>query len=937
MALRNDPGPKAAGFLVRLARAVFAIASAGGSCIALSSTLPKFDFNIEPGLIAIELNEFSTLTAASVSYDATLTRRGHEVHGRYSVEEALTLILRGTDLTCVRLHGGTVFVVRSSTSSDQGRQGRCENLHPEAEKGPPPVTEDLASVSVTGIRIVGTHLHKTSPVASGLISWDDAQIRSSGASDLSDLLSEMTQNFGGGPNQSTHFGQVETYTNTGLGSSVNLRGLGARATQVLLDGRPIAPSGSSAAFVDLLNIPLSAVERVDVVPDGTSAVYSPDAVGGIVNIVIKDAYTGPETLAEVGSVTSGRQEQHRFSQDLGTRWDAGTFLVSAEIMHRGALGVDERWQNSSDLGRSDDRYTGSDIVPDQVRSSLFSSFRQSLGWDGTLFGNLLWTKRRALERYGEQQVSLNVANNPFLLYAPPTLTVEHSSLLEFLGPQTTTVNVRTFNAALGLDIHLGPEWELSFTGSDSLETENRVVTGQANVAAALQAAVSDPDQTVTFDPPGSGSPPPVSTFVAVNPQQGYGSRSEIRDFTATAMGPLLLLPAEPWHAAVGIEYREQRFSITVSGTPAGNDLQRQQRAAFIELNAPLSPMAFPASWRALTLSLAGRVEDSSDFGEAAAPHVGLTWEPLRHVSLSSTWARSIRLPDLGDLSQRNNVSYVQSLGGIPALIWTGGNAHLSAEHATTRTIGLKFESDESARLTADIHYFDILFRNRIQPSGLASDVLTNPAYAGFVTLAPSALALNAVCDQSRFIGAGVCPQVPIEAIVDLREHNAATLWTNGIDLRLGSRWETAFGDWAVHLAGTYILHYKEADTPNEPLVSLLNTLSNPMALHAIASTTWRVGRAETALDVRYSNPYRNLQTQPETRIASWTTANLRFAYTFDTGETPESQRTEIAVRCENVFNRYSPFAVNTVASLGYDQENGDLTGRTLTLSLHVRW
>ena len=946
MAVQKDPDPKAAGFLVRVARAFFAIACAGWSCIALSSSLTKFDFDIEPGPIARELEEFSSLAVASIAYDANLTRAGHGVHGRYSVEEALTRILRNTGLTCVKLHGGAVFVVRSSTRTDRERQGRCQNVqqHAEAEEGPAPVTQDLPLVYVRGIRIASTYLQESSQVESALITWNDAQIRSSGASDLSDLLSEMTQNFGGGPNQFTHHGQVETYTNTGLGSSLNLRGLGARSTQILLDGRPIAPSGSSAAFVDLLNIPLSAVKRVEVLTDDTSAVYGLDAVGGTVNILTKDQYTGGETLAEIGSVTNGHQKQHRFSQDLGTSWDSGTFLVNAEIMQRGALGADERWQNRSDLSPFDlatltpgasnplDPYAGSDIVPNQMRSSLFTSFRQSVGGESTLFGDLFWTQRRALERDGELQV------NPFLVYSPQTLIVEGNSLLEDLGPQITTVTVRTLNAALGLDIHLAPEWRLTLTGSESLETENRVATGQADVAAALQAAVSDPDKTVTSEPSGAEPHTPVSTFGAVNPQQWYGSRSEIRDFAATAEGPLLLSLTEPWRAAMGIEYRDQRFSTAVSGTPAGNVLQRQLRAAFIELVVPtLSPTTFPAPWRALTLSLAGRIEDSSDFGEAAAPRVGLTWKPVTHVALSSTWARSIRLPNLGDLSQRDNVSYIQSSGGIPALIWTGGNAHLSAEHATTRTIGLKFESDESSRLTADIHYFDILSRNRIQPSDLATDALTNPAYASFVTLTPSALAVNAVCDQSRFIGAGACPQVPIEAIVDLREHNAATLWTNGIDLRLGSRWETAFGDWSVSLAGTYILHYKEADTPNEPLVSLLNTLSNPLALHATASSTWRIGKAETALDVRYSSPYRNLQTQPATRVASWTTANLHFAYTFNNAVTPESSRTEVALMCKNVLNHYSPFAVNTVAGLGYDQENGDLTGRTLTLSLHVKW
>jgi outer membrane receptor protein involved in Fe transport len=74
-----------------------------------------------------------------------------------------------------------------------------------------------------------------------------------------------------------------------------------------------------------------------------------------------------------------------------------------------------------------------------------------------------------------------------------------------------------------------------------------------------------------------------------------------------------------------------------------------------------------------------------------------------------------------------------------------------------------------------------------------------------------------------------------------------------------------------------------------------------------------------------------------TSVASWTTADLRFAYTFNTAMAFRPRSTEVGLNCENVFNRYSPFAINRVASLGYDQENGDLSGRTVTLSIGVRW
>jgi iron complex outermembrane recepter protein len=980
MAFRDDPDSKRAGLLRRTAQVILALAITAWAGASPYKGPPLFDFRIERDALARELQEFMLMTGTSLLYeDKHVQMNGQGVRGRFTAEEALTRMLRETGLTCIHAQGGAAIVVRPSTHSDHPLRGRCLNSYRRPaglQQGPRPSADTMSEVHIFGTN-VGTHIHDVGQIGSPLVVWDETSIRRSGARNLSDLLSKMTQNFGGGPNQATHYGQAETFTNSGLGTSANLRGLGARATLVLLNGHPIAPSGSAASFVDLLNIPLSAVERVEVLLDGASAIYGSDAVGGVINIHTLEEYTLPETFAAIGSVTSGRQEEHRLSQKAGAGWDGGNLLVVGEVMHRGALAADERWQNNSELssltpalyaspgnlavagqilpipprqgGRPLDFatllpgtpngqnvYAGSDIVPAQSRWSLFSSLRQELGSMGTVFGDILWTQRQAVERQGGQEVVLDVTNSPFLLHSPPTTVLEYYNLLNDIGPQITAVNVRTVNASVGMEVNFPHSWRLVLSGSSSLEDESQTISGQANLAA-LQAAVSNPDPALAFDPFGAGSLTSASTLASVQQHQWYGSRSQLRDFAATVDGPFLLLPAGSLREAFGIEYRDQRFNTGFSQTDARSDLRRQLRAAFVEVAVPLlNATDYPAPWRALTLSLAGRIEDYSDLGETATPRLAVTWDPTPHLSARATWAESIRAPNLGDLAEQNNLSYVRFAGSAPALIWTGGNANLSVERALTRAFGLSFKSDETSRFSADIGYFDLHFRDRIQPAELVPDILSNPAYASLVTLNPSLGVQAAVCNQSHFIGAGTCAQLPIEALVDLRVRNSGTLWTDGFDVSLGTHFETPIGDWGVSFASTYILHYEQADTPTAPLVSLLNTLSNPLALQAIATTTWKIGNAETSLDIRYSNPYRNLETQPATHIASWTRADLRFIYTFNTGAFG-SHPTEIAVNGANLFNRYSPFAINNVANVGYDQENGDLTGRTLALSIDVKW
>ena len=82
---------------------------------------------------------------------------------------------------------------------------------------------------------------------------------------------------------------------TQYGAGINLRGLGQRATLVLINGRRVAPS-DTGSFVDVSMIPITAIERVEVVTDGASAIYGSDAVGGVVNFILRDDFRGIEPV-----------------------------------------------------------------------------------------------------------------------------------------------------------------------------------------------------------------------------------------------------------------------------------------------------------------------------------------------------------------------------------------------------------------------------------------------------------------------------------------------------------------------------------------------------------------------------------------------------------------------------------------------------------------
>lgn len=956
---------------------------AGWATVSFCTDATRFNLDIPASDVAAELGELYRATGIHILYDYRLRMRAHAIKGRYTVEEALSRILTDAGQVCEYNEDGSI-VIRPPMTDESPGQCLHRKRHPLSEiQGPTPAArEEMAEVYVRAY--LGTHIHELRQIGSPVITWDQLQIQRSGAHNLTDLLGRMTQNFAGGPNQQTHFGQIETFSNSAAATAANIRGLGARATMVLLNGQPVAPSGSAAAYVDVLQIPLSAIDRVEVLLDGASAFYGSDAVAGVINIHTKDEYVRPETFAEIGSVTNGRQEQHRLSQELGWRWQTGNVLVVGELMHLGALAANERWQNSSNwipsgpaqspfyytnpgnlispaqtyaippqsVGRTldfstlaagslnrADSYSGVDITPNQSRRSVLTSLRQGLGDSTTLFSDVLWSQRYALQRQGGQQVTLNVSNSPFLQQHPSGLLMEQYNLLEDLGPATSTVDVRTLNATVGLQSELPGKWHLVLSGTDSLDAENQVSYNIAD-PDALQSAVSNPDRTQAFDPFGSGVNMSATTWDAVHSQLWYGSRSQLWDFQLTADGPSLSMPAGTLRQALGIEYRDQRFSSGISQTAAWSDLRRQRYAGFLEFAVPLlDEHRYPSPWRNLMLSLAGRMEDYSDFGRSLTPRIGLKWEPIKHFQLNGTWAHSVRAPNMEDLATRDNTSFVTMLGNTPTLVWTGGNPNLHVEKAFTRTIGLRFTSDDegSPLFTAEVNYFDILFRDRIQTSAFPADILTNPIYKS-VVLNPDVAARQQVCAQSQYLAVDgtACDTVPVGAIVDLRAQNAARLWTDGIDAQLGTNFQVPSGKLGFSVSSTYIFDYRQGATLDAPLVSVLDTLSNPLAWHVIGTGTWGVGEALASFTLRYTKGYLNDQVQPATRVASWTTGDVRLAYTLNAQDRFGTHPIDVAINCENVTNRYSPFAINTVANLAYDQENGSLQGRVVALSVHMQ-
>mgnify|MGYP006134227527 FL=1 len=212
--------------------------------------------------------------------------------------------------------------------------------------------EGIDEVVVTGSRIQRADLEGFNPVTV----LDRATITDSGALNIGAILQDLPNSAGQG---------VNTGVNNGGNGSVNfsLRGLGSNRTLVLINGRRAVASGLGADdAVDLNNIPVSIVERVEILKDGASAVYGSDALAGVVNIITRSDFEGVEVTSTIGETSEGDGRQTLHEVIAGTNTDKGNFVVSAYWAEQ-----EEIWAGDRDYSREEIWYhpywdpTGQDV------------------------------------------------------------------------------------------------------------------------------------------------------------------------------------------------------------------------------------------------------------------------------------------------------------------------------------------------------------------------------------------------------------------------------------------------------------------------------------------------------------------------------------------------------------------------------------------------
>ena len=319
------------------ARLLAAIILAGLASLATGASAQSdkvMTLDIEPqnvGSAVIALGESSGVQII-LPGDAGADVRVEGLVGEYRLEEALAILLSDTGLAYEFTSENTIVIDEAQESSDEndGGDAKAEDDDETKEQAEEPL--ELEKQRVTGSRLRGGD-----PTAT-VISFTAEDMARRGISTVEELFRQMPWAYASNTSQSSrHFSAApvdvdrEISTGDGMGIGVsfaNLRALGSENSLVLVNGRRVSGRGGSEYnAVNLVNIPLSAIERVDIDLGSASAIYGSDAIGGVINFITKKRFNGLEvTVRQELSATDA--DRRVMSARGGYAWGSGSVTAN---------------------------------------------------------------------------------------------------------------------------------------------------------------------------------------------------------------------------------------------------------------------------------------------------------------------------------------------------------------------------------------------------------------------------------------------------------------------------------------------------------------------------------------------------------------------------------------------------------------------------------
>lgn len=884
--------------------------------------------------------------------------------------------------SCSRLLlGSGLFVLASSLATNATAQASGQDV------GQPSSDEEvrLEEIVITGTRVRGM----SGPVGSSVLGISREDVEASSQVSVTDMLREVPQVANLGITDVTR-DTPGGNNNINYGNAINLRGLGPFSTLSLVNGRRVPINFRN---FEPSAIPMLALDRVEVVPDGASAVYGSDAVAGVVNMVMRRDVDGGQVMARYGSADG--YSEHRFGASWGTTWDSGQFFIAGELSEQSNLNGDDRdyygqgqTTTQCDPGTiviDDTSYAipeggvtaadantltpgtentcrslaGQDIRPESERDKLAFTFNQEITDRIEFALEGFYSERNTTRLTGWSNQSLQVPSSNAFFVDPTgsaTTSTVHYELRDYPNSgKDTPLGSRYWQLTPSLTFELGNDWQAeAMVGYGEAPFWSRETNNIDSGALSAALASSDPD--TAFDPYGLHR---TNQDVLDNIRSAVfdvDSKSEFTSASLSADGPLFDLPGGTVQFAGGYERQEYDntpwsrrgpASATFGCRPcqvAGEEppLERDVNSVFGELIVPLvgSDNASDMIQR-LDVRAALRYDDYSDVGNTTNPQVGITWEPNDTMTVRGSWGTSFRAPILPSIYGNSSAFFIEnfpdaSQPGDPDIVGafrSGGNPNLEPEEATTWTLGVDWQPIEGAEIS--LTYFDVEYENQIQSYLGDNNILFREdifAGTGIIMRGQDAEDfVNQDQAQNNTPIFGSDPD-PFELVVDGRPQNLGVTLMSGVDLTFSYSWDNDSGAYRLNVNGTYVRNYEEAQTPQAPLVDETNTIYNPKTLRGRGSLSWSRGAYSARLGLNFVNGYDNTLTTPEEDVDAHVTADLSGSIRLgDEGGASLMDGWLVSLDIRNLFDSEPP-EVN-VDPYGFDPTAHDPMGRLISMSV----
>jgi iron complex outermembrane receptor protein len=669
------------------------------------------EFNVPAQSATTGIPEFARQAGIQILVSEPLVRgkRIAAVTGSHSIEEALTILLKGTGLIATSKDGATYTVAaapatRTSSNAAAGAgvlaatQTGAQDV-PTPPSGTEKVKDQLQEVLVTGSRIPTVAGNAVQPVRR----YTRENIEKSGQTSIGEFLNTL-------PDVST-FVANSTYE-LGLpgAQTVQLHGLPIGTTLTLLDGRRL--ESSIYGFFDLSKIPLAAVERIEILPVGASAIYGADGLGGAVNTILRKDFNGLEVNAtldhasgvnnpsgsmawgkswERGSVSLvatyqatgellGAQREPASSTSLPANLPASTVSAIANYscapgnvysvdgsnlpglsspeaaIPAGITGRPTIGQFAATAGKQNlcNAFQYQDITPHSQREGALLSAHYDLTESIDLFTDVLFS-HGYLRNQVAPRISVSqsfdgtvAANNPY----NPFGEVVNVSFAYLGAGEPAVESTSLIRPIVGMRGSIFSDWH--YEATIYLSRDRLSDVGASPDSQLISNALASSNPATALNPFASGAPGTPQLLSSLSPAVDNSS-IVFDDRTVSAQGILrgqvLQLPAGALQAVIGSEYSRTKQDTTESFNPLPLDLHRNSYAVFTEARIPLlSEREHSQGGERLALTLAGRYDHSNDYGGKATWQGGLLWRASETLSFSGSYGLSYQAPLLSEIS-----------------------------------------------------------------------------------------------------------------------------------------------------------------------------------------------------------------------------------------------------------------------------------------------